>query len=114
MKGVTIVPDHVKVTFFTDVLTEERIDGIPVQGINMPEGKVLRTFPSKASVTFVTGINTYRNLTPSDFTIVADYNEIKQNPTEKCRITLKNVPHGISRAKIETPLVDYLIESETE
>jgi YbbR domain-containing protein len=114
MKGVKIVPDHVKVTFFTDVLTEERIDGIPVQGINMPEGKVLRTFPSKASVTFVTGINTYRNLTPSDFTIVADYNEIKQNPTEKCRISLKNVPHGISRAKIETPLVDYLIESETE
>ena len=45
---------------------------------------------------------------------MADYNEIKQNPTEKCRISLKNVPHGISRAKIETPLVDYLIESETE
>ena len=114
MKGVKIVPDHVRVTFFTDVLTEERIDGIPVQGINMPEGKILRTFPSKASVTFVTGINTYRNLTPNDFTIVADYNEIKQNPTEKCRISLKDVPHGISRVRIETPLVDYLIESENE
>jgi YbbR domain-containing protein len=114
MKGVKMVPDHVRVTFFTDVLTEERIDGIPVQGINMPEGKILRTFPSKASVTFVTGINTYRNLTPNDFTIVADYNEIKQNPTEKCRISLKDVPHGISRVRIETPLVDYLIESENE
>lgn len=114
MRGVKTVPDHVKVSFFTDVLTEERIEGIPIQGINMPHGKMLRTFPSKAAVTFVTGINTYRNLTPADFTIVADYNEIKQNPTEKCRIALKSAPHGISRVKIETPLVDYLIESESE
>ena len=45
---------------------------------------------------------------------MADYNEIKQSPTEKCRIALKDTPHGISRVKIETPLVDYLIESENE
>ena len=43
---------------------------------------------------------------------MADYQEIKQNPSEKCRIYLKDVPAGISRAKLETTMVDYLIETE--
>ena len=112
IKSVKMVPDHVQVNFFTDVLTEERIEGIPVQGINMPEGKVLRTFPAKVAVNFVTGVNVYRNLRAEDFTVVVDYNDIKNNPSEKCDIHLKDVPSGISRARLETTQVDYLIESQ--
>jgi hypothetical protein len=112
IKSVKMVPDHVQVNFFTDVLTEERIEGIPVQGINMPEGKTLRTFPAKVAVNFVTGVNVYRNLRPQDFTVVVDYNDIKNNPSEKCDILLKDVPSGISRARLETTQVDYLIESQ--
>ena len=112
IKSVKMVPDHVQVNFFTDVLTEERIEGIPVQGINMPEGKTLRTFPAKVAVNFVTGVNVYRNLRPQDFTVVVDYNDIKKNLSEKCDIHLKDVPSGISRARLETTQVDYLIESQ--
>jgi len=50
MTGVKMSPDRVRLTFITDVLTEESIDGIPVVGINMPEGKTLRTFPAKVRV----------------------------------------------------------------
>ena len=112
IKGVKIVPEKVKINFYTDVLTEETIEGVPIQGINLPEGKVLRTFPAKVTVSFVTGVSVFRNLRPEDFTIVADYNEIKRHPSEKCRITLKNVPPGISRARLDVTLVDYLIENE--
>ena len=112
LKGVKTVPDHVRIKFYTDVLTEERISGIPIVGVNMPEGKVLRTFPAKTSVSFVAGVSVYRNLRPEDFTVIVDYDEIRRNPSEKCRIYLKNVPSGISRAKLETNMVDYLIESQ--
>ena len=112
LKGVKIVPDHIRIKFFTDVLTEERISNIPIVGINMPEGKVLRTFPAKTSVSFVAGVSVYRNLKPEDFTVIVDYDEIRRNPSEKCRVYLKNVPSGISRAKLETIMVDYLIESQ--
>ena len=114
LRGVKAVPDHIRISFFTDVLTEERISGIPIVGVNMPEGKVLRTFPAKTSVSFVAGVSVYRNLKPEDFTIIADYNEIRRNPTEKCHIYLKKVPSGISRARLETNMVDYLIESESQ
>jgi hypothetical protein len=111
-EGVKMVPDQVRVTFHTDVLTEESIDGVPIQGIHMPEGKKLRTFPAKVKVSFVTGVSLYRNLKPSDFTVVADYNELKGQNSEKCNIYLQVVPHGISRAKLSVQQVDYLIEEE--
>ena len=112
IKDVKMVPDQVNVSFFTDVLTEERIEGIPIKGINLPEGKVLRTVPAKVAITFVTGVSLYRNLRPEDFTVVADYKELKAHPSEKCRLYLRNVPQGISRARLETTTVDYLIEEQ--
>ena len=78
----------------------------------MPPGKILRTFPAKVKVHFVTGANVFRNLHPEDFTVVADYNDLANNPSEKCRIYLKDSPSGISRARLEISNVDYLIEEE--
>ena len=67
IRGVKMIPDHVRVTFFTDVLTEESIEGVPIKAINMPVGKSLRTFPAKVNVSFVAGASLYRNLSPNDF-----------------------------------------------
>lgn len=114
IKGVKMVPDHIKMEFFTDVLTEEKLDGIPVEGINMPPGKILRTFPMKVTVSFVTGVSVYRSLKPEDFTIVADYDEIAANPSEKCHIYIKKSPPGISRVHLNINEVDYLIEEQVE
>lgn len=38
-KDVKVVPDQVRIGFYTDVLTEESLDGVPIQAINMPPGK---------------------------------------------------------------------------
>lgn len=112
MKGVKCVPEKVGVVFYTDVLTEARIDNIPVRGINMPEGKVLRTFPAKVAVKFVTGVSQFRGLSAADFTVVVDYKDIVAHPSDKCTLYLKTVPQGISRVALETQMVDYLIEEE--
>ena len=111
-KGVKSVPEHIKVGFYTDVLTEESIDDIPITAVNMPEGKTLRTFPAKVKVNFVTGVSQFKNLRPDQFLVVADYKEIMTKPSEKCNIYLKTVPHGISRATIDVKQVDYLIEED--
>jgi hypothetical protein len=114
IEGVKTVPDRLDVTFYTDVLAEVVIEDVPVRGINMPEGKVLRTFPSKVKVSFVTGVNNFRNISKDDFTVVADYNEIKQHPSEKCNLYLRRTPPGISRATLVNTQADYLIEETSE
>lgn len=110
IRGTKIMPDKVRVKFFTDVLTEESINDIPIVGINVPAGKVIRTFPAKVKVRLVTGVSRFRELKPADFTVVVDYNEIARQPSDKCYIYLKDIPKGISRATLETNQVDYLIE----
>ena len=111
-RGIKFVPDNVRIRFMTDVLTEESIDDIPVTGINVPKGKVLRTFPSKVSVRFVTGVSQFRYLSKDDFVVVADYEEIMSDQSEKCRIYLRSVPNAVSRASLNVTAVDYLIEDE--
>ena len=110
MSGVKIVPDVVAITFRTDVLSELSIGNVPVTGINMPEGKVLRTFPAKVRVRFVTGLSRYRGMTASDFEVTADYNEIRNNPSSKCRIRITRFPEGVTKVKLDTTMVEYLIE----
>lgn len=106
---VKVVPERIQVVFHTDLLTEESID-VPIKCINLPAGKTLRTFPAKVRVNFVAGVSQIRELTADEFTVIADYLEIEQKASEKCNIYLKEVPHGISRATLNTKQVDYLIE----
>jgi len=108
---VKLVPEQISITFLTDVLTEERIN-VPIQCVNLPKGKILRTFPARIIVNFVAGIGQIKQLKPEDFTVVADYLEIEKKPAEKCNIYLRHVPQGVSRASLSTKQVDYLIEEE--
>jgi len=112
LNDVKVVPERVKIVFYTDVLTEETIDNVPIRCINLPENRLLRTFPAKVKVHFVAGINRIRSLHPEDFIVEADYNEIAGEPSEKCKIYLRNVPPDISRARLDVKEVDYLIEKK--
>jgi hypothetical protein len=112
INDVKVVPDRVHIRFHTDVLTEETISNIPIQCINLPPGKVLRTFPRYAKVHFVAGVSQIRSLHPDDFKVVVDFREIMVSHKEKCSLSLREVPHGVSRAVLDTKEVDYLIEDE--
>ena len=109
---VKVVPDHIQIKFQTDVLTEESIDGVPIHALNVPAGKVLRTFPAKVTVHFVAGAAQIRSLRPDDFVVIADFREITVEHRDKCRLYLQHVPSGISRATLDANEVDYLIEEE--
>ncbi len=113
---VKVVPEQVRIVFHTDVLTEEVMENIPIRCINVPEGKTLRTFPSKVSVRYIAGVSQVKSLRPTDFVVELNYNDIlNANETakpEKCTIQLKQIPQGISRAILDIKQVDYLIEEE--
>ena len=110
IEGAKLVPDIVTINFQTDMLTEVSIDNIPVVGLNMPPGTRLRTFPAKLSVSFVTGMKNYQNMSAADFLIVADYNEISSDSSSQCNVYLRKQPEGIQRVTMKTQQVDYLIE----
>lgn len=108
-KGIKAVPSTVKVTLYPDILTEQTLE-VPITAINMPEGKVLRTFPSKVTVRFSIGASMFRNVKPEQFKVVADYNELKNHPSDKCTLHLRVYPHTVSRCHLDIQKIDYLIE----
>lgn len=111
IQGVKIEPAVVKVSFYPDVLTEESIE-VPVTAVNMPKGKILRTFPSKVRVSFTVGASAIRSIGVNQFLLEADYNDILAHPSDKCPIRLQQKPSGLKNVKLETEKVDYLIEEQ--
>lgn len=111
IKGVKYVPEKVRISICPDILTEETCE-VPIESVNMPDGKILRTFPSRVTVTFIVGASMFRSITPDRFKVVADYNELMANPSDKCNIYLRSVPHGVRNARLSVNRVDYLIEEQ--
>lgn len=111
IRGVKCVPSEVRLTVCPDILTEETAD-VQVTAMNMPAGKVLRTFPGRVTVTFTCGASMFRSIHPDQFRVVADYNEIVSEPSEKCNIYLRAIPHGVRNARLSVNKVDYLIEEQ--
>lgn len=111
IKGVKIVPNTVRIGLYPDILTEENIE-VPITAINMPEGKVLRTFPQRVTVNFIVGASMFRSISPEQFAVVVDYNEIIDHPSDKCSIHLRETPQGVRNARLKMTHVDYLIEEQ--
>jgi len=111
MKSVKYVPEKVKISIYADILTEEKVE-VPIVAINMPAGKILRTFPSRVTVTFTVGAGMFRSIHPDKFRVVVDYNELLDNPSDKCNVYLRSVPHGVWNARLNMEQVDYLIEGQ--
>lgn len=111
IKGVKIVPNTVRIGLYPDILTEENIE-VPITAVNMPEGKVLRTFPQRVTVNFIVGASMFRSISPEPFAVVVDYNEIIDHPSDKCSIHLRETPQGVRNARLKMTHVDYLIEEQ--
>ena len=111
IKGVKIVPNTVRIGLYPDILTEENIE-VPITAINMPEGKVLRTFPQRVTVNFIVGASMFRSISPEQFAVVVDYNEIIDHLSDKCRMHLRETPQGVRNARLKMTQVDYLIEEQ--
>ena len=111
IRGAKFVPSAVSIALYPDVLTEESVE-VPIKAANMPQGKVLRTFPQRVKVVFVTGASAYRSIRPEQFNVVVDYNELLENPSEKCNIYLRAFPPSVRNAHTEVSQVDYLIEQQ--
>ena len=109
MKGVKYVPERVEMTAFVGYYAEKTVE-VPIIGLNFPGDKELRTFPSKAKVTFRVESGQYQRITADNFVLAVTYEELLQNPSDKYRLHLKSLPDGVTNARISPLEVDYLIE----
>lgn len=113
IRGAKFIPDVLQVDIDVDVYTEKTVE-VPVDGVNFPANKDLRTFPSKVQVTFKVGTKSYKSITADDFVLVVTYEELMRNQSSKIPLHLKSVPEGVSAVRIHPAEVDYLLEQIVE
>ena len=109
VKGAKFVPAQIGVTFCIDRLVEKTIQ-VPVQQVNFPASKQLRTFPASVKVTFQVGMGLYRKITSENFVLVVNYEDLLKNKSTYCHLSLKTIPEGVSHVRISPQDVEYVIE----
>ncbi len=109
VKGAKFVPSAVRVTIPVDLLTEKTVE-VPVYGVGFPQGKMLRTFPSRVKVRFLVAFHRFQQIRPEDFMIQIPYSELESNKFSKCRLRVTSAPKEVSHVRVEPEFVDFLIE----
>ena len=83
---------------------------VPIEGYLFPFGMSLKTFPSKAKVTFRVSLEDYGWVSEKDFVLQVHYTQIQDNPLGKVSPRLAIQPSCVHNVKIEPSEVDYLVE----
>lgn len=110
IKGVKMVPDSVDVKACVDLFTSKNIK-VPVYCENIPQNKILRTFPLMVDVSFRVSATMFNGISADDFLVVVDFNKIKPGDS-KCKLVLRELPKGIYDVRVIPESVDYVIEQQ--
>ena len=110
--GIKVLPDSVRLNVCVDLFTEKTVE-VPIYCENIPANKVLRTFTSKAQVSFHVSSSMMSKVSPRDFVVVVDYNELDSGQ-KKCSLQLRTYPEHISHVRIFPDQIEYVIEQVLE
>ncbi len=77
-KGLTLYTERVKYTAAVEKFTEGSVT-VPIELINAPEGMDVVIFPKETVLFYQVNLNDYSKITASDFRVVADFAEVREN-----------------------------------
>ena len=108
-RGVSYSPSEVQLTVAVSPYVSKSVL-VPIEGYMFPYGQQLKTFPSKAKVTFRVSLDDFRQITEQNFKILVRYSQIRDNASGKVMLQLDEIPDNVTDVSIEPAEVDYLIE----
>ena len=107
-QGAKALPDSIEAEICVDIFTDKTLQ-VPIYSENVPNSKIIRTFPLKVEVTFLVSATLYDNITADDFLLVVDYNDTKPG-TNRCKLYIRQRPENIRHLRINPEFVEYVIE----
>ena len=111
-RGICYSPSEVQLTVAVSPYVSKTVL-VPIEGYMFPYGQQLKTFPSKAKVTFRVSLDDFRQVTEQNFKILVRYSQIRDNASGKVVLQLDEIPDNVTDVSIEPAEVDYLIEMNT-
>jgi len=110
-KYLTYSTNKVFVTINIEKFTESSID-IPVILINKPDNISIQLNPKKIKLKFYVGLSNFKHVNRAQFRVVADYNEIIKNNTNKLSVVIKEFPAYVFNLNCNPLTVNYIKRSK--
>jgi YbbR domain-containing protein len=80
---------------------------LPIKMINAPQEGVFKFFPTNVSITLSAPLNSLRDITPEDFQVGIDYNQLSAN-NKSVKLKVYSAPKGVTNMRLEPKEVQYL------
>lgn len=107
-EDLNVSPEKVLVEIPVSQYTEY-IEKVSVTKLNVPEGLNIVTFPGKVELNCIIALNQYKNISPSDFEIGIDYNDIKPD-SRQIPVKVLKTPANVRIIKYQPTSVEFIIE----
>lgn len=85
---------------------------VPIRAGNLPDSLILRTFPNQVTLTCVSGLGTYDNISSDLFWVEVDYESIQSTTGNKLKVHVESYPEFVQSVRIHPTYVDFIIEKK--
>jgi len=79
----------------------EKVFEVPVKVLNIPEGYQVQTFPNEVKLICKAPLERLKELSPSDFGVVADYGQLKSPGNSSLFLTLERIPPQVYDVRLQ-------------
>ena len=90
----------------------EKVFEVPVQVINVPQGYQIKTFPDVVTVLCKATIERLKEISTSDFEIVADYGQLMGSESSTLFLEIQESPQKVYDVKLEDNTVNFVLEQQ--
>nr|WP_321412447.1 CdaR family protein [uncultured Allomuricauda sp.] len=102
-----------RVTVFGKVSKfSEKVFEVPVQVRNIPEGYQVKTFPNSVTVLCKATIERLKEISASDFEVVADYGQLDGSESSNLFLKVTESPQKVYDVKLEENTVNFVLEQQ--
>lgn len=110
LTGTRLDPEAVRLHLYADRLMDKQVEA-QVQARGVPDGFILRTFPTRLTLSLQVGTQNYEQVNPKDIEVYVDYKDLRAGSTT-LPLRIGNLPVGVHRAKVHPSSVEYLLERD--
>lgn len=110
VRGMLNIPSEARLDVAVSPYVEKTLE-VLIQPYLCPYGLTVKTFPSRAKVTFLVSLHDFYNVKAEDFELVVNYSNLDADDPGKARLELLRQPSDIRSVTIEPAEVEYLVES---
>jgi YbbR domain-containing protein len=106
--GFSADPKKVSIQLPVDEFTQKSFYS-PITIRSLPAGIIVRLFPRDAEISFSVGLKQYSEVTPENFTVYVEWEDI-ENGLTVLPLRTGDIPEGLRSLNINPKHVEYLIE----